>query len=216
VVGDPLKRTSGGSRLVWAGFSVWLALALVGGAWATRHSAIAGQSAAAPETWPTESRLERAPGKPTLIVLVHPRCTCSQATVSELARLLARVPGRASAIVVFVKPPGVTGDRAAWDNGDLRRAAERIAGVRVVVDEQGEEALRFHASTSGQTLLYSTDGALQFNGGLTPSRGHEGDSDGKAALEAKLGFAGASPSGAETTLRSRVFGCGLFKKEGSS
>ncbi len=179
-----------------------------------RYSATAGESASAPETWPALSGLVRETDKPTLIVLVHPRCACSQATASELARLLARVPGRANAIVVFVKPPGVS-DHEAWDNSDLRRTVEKIAGVHVVDDELGVEAGRFHAVTSGQTLLYGTDGELLFNGGLTTARGHEGDSAGKTALEALLGSDLASASVAKK-MHTRVFGCGLFKKEGSS
>jgi hypothetical protein len=195
---------------------VWLALTIAGGGWLTHYAAIAGESASAPEQWPTDSSLVREPGKPTLVVLLHPRCACSRATVHELERLLARVPGKAEAIVVFVKPPGLHGSQEEWDNGDLRRAAERITAVRVVVDERGEEAGRFHAKTSGQALLYGADGTLQFNGGLTSARGHEGDSEGKSALEAKLGVANVEASAKSASPRTRVFGCGLFRKEGSS
>lgn len=214
------KRGRAGRRglLLWAAAALWLALAVGGGTWLTRHAATPGDSAAAPEQWPSASVLPREVEKPTLVVLLHPRCACSRATVRELERLLARVPGKATTVVVLVKPPGVDGHED-WENGDLRRAAEKISGVRVVLDEHGDEGRRFHAATSGQALLYAADGTLVFNGGLTAARGHEGDSAGTTAIEAQLrdGLPSAGANArADGISRTRVFGCLIFGKEGSS
>ena len=49
-------------------------------------------------------------------------------------------------------------------------------------DDDGAEARRFGAETSGQTLLYDARGALAFSGGITGARGHAGDNAGRASL----------------------------------
>ena len=47
------------------------------------------------------------PARPTLVMLAHPRCTCTRASLAELAELMARVTQRPKAYVVFIKPGGV-------------------------------------------------------------------------------------------------------------
>jgi len=75
--------------------------------------------------------------------------------------------------------------------------------VKPVFDQGGIECEKFRAQTSGLTLLYSVTGELLFQGGITPSRGHEGDNDGTAALEAIL-------LKQQTQVRqTSVFGCPL-------
>src|SRR5437870_2332447 len=56
----------------------------------------------APRTWPSESEIQRAPGLPTILVMAHPHCPCTSATIGELALAMAKVQSRASATVVFV------------------------------------------------------------------------------------------------------------------
>ncbi len=53
-------------------------------------------------------------------------------------------------------------------------------------DDDGAEAKRFGAETSGQTLLYDERGTLAFSGGITGSRGHAGDNAGRASLLALI------------------------------
>jgi hypothetical protein len=54
--------------------------------------------------------------------------------------------------------------------------------VDLRIDEGGAEARRFGAATSGQALLYDAAGRLVFSGGITPARGHSGDSAGRDAI----------------------------------
>jgi hypothetical protein len=49
----------------------------------------------------------------------------------------------------------------------------------VLSDPEGREAQRFGAATSGHTFIYDKNGKLLFSGGLTGSRGHEGDNIGR-------------------------------------
>ena len=73
----------------------------------------------------------------------------------------------------------------------------------MVHDASGVEAARFGAGTSGAVLLYSSDGTLLFAGGITPARGHQGDSFGRQRLLALLDGAAADRRDAP------VFGCAL-------
>jgi hypothetical protein len=102
--------------------------------------------------------------------------------------------------VVFLRPPGVGAD---WDSSDLWRRASAIPGVMVVRDDEGVEAARFRASTSGATVLYDVEGHLLFSGGLTSARGHEGDSAGLERIRSLLRTGKADRSDAP------VYGCSL-------
>jgi hypothetical protein len=184
-----------------ASFGIWLAALAVGMGGLTDYEARPGALADPPHDWPTGSALPHRPGLPTLVVFVHPRCPCSRATLSELNLVMNRLHGRLTASVVFMRPTDLPG---SWTRTATWRRAREIPGVTVVADRDGLEARRFGAATSGQAVVYDRAGRLAFNGGITASRGHEGDSDGRRRLVSALADDGADPS------TSRVFGCALF------
>lgn len=195
------RRKRGGWIL---GGLVWL-LGVTGGMAALgRYAATPGSTgeAGAPARWPSDARLPRQEGRPTLVMLAHPRCPCTRASVSELAVLMARAGGRLDAFVLFLRPEGAGSD---WEGGGLWRAAAAIPGVTVLRDEGGEQARRFGAATSGHALLYDAAGRLRFSGGITLARGHAGDNPGRAAVEA-LVREGEEQDGAA---RTAVYGCAL-------
>jgi hypothetical protein len=113
---------------------------------------------------------------------------------------MAQAQGRVSAYVLFGSPSGATAD---WHETTSWEIAAAIPDVTVIEDADGEEAGRFGAATSGQTLLYDAAGQLQFSGGITDARGHAGDNVGRAAIVALL------LTGASGHSRSSVFGCPL-------
>jgi hypothetical protein len=160
-----------------------------------------GVSAKAPPQWPTDSGIQRDPNRATLIMLVHPQCPCSRASIGELAEVMAQSPGRLIAFVLFLKPAGVPSD---WEKSDLWKSAAKIPGVTVLVDNNGTEASRFNAATSGQTMLYDAGGYLLFRGGITDARGHAGENAGSSSIIALV-----NESSADRTETS-VFGCPLF------
>jgi hypothetical protein len=102
------------------------------------------------------------------------------------------------------------GGRGIDDAGSLpfdpRAMARAIPGAHLLEDPGGVESIRFGATTSGQVVAYDPTGRLVFTGGLTASRGHEGESDGARLLETRLR---ESPS-TVAEIRRAVFGCGLF------
>jgi hypothetical protein len=180
---------------------IWFAGVVAGLAGMATYSNRPGQAAHAPERWPSASRLSRDSARPTIVMLAHPQCDCTRASLMELAKVMARAPGQATALVVFMMPAGVDD---SWQDTSLWHLASRIPGVTVIRDEHGAEAARFGVATSGQTLMYDAGGRLVFSGGTTAARGHEGDNTGVTALLALLG--GRAPAASTTP----VFGCELF------
>jgi len=192
------KIVSGLAGLAWlAGVGVGLSIL-----WEYEHApgVVVGT---APSSWPPSTGMGRVPGRATLVMLVHPQCPCSRASVGELALVMARAQGLVDAHVLFYRPAGVA---ANWHQTDLWSAAEAIPGVEVAVDENGAAASRFGVATSGHTLLYDDLGQLQFSGGITGSRGHAGDNAGRTAIVSLL-----LHQAAERRFTS-VFGCSLLDR----
>jgi hypothetical protein len=191
------------SRTPWLylATAVWLGAAATGLSALWKYDNAPGEGADAPSRWPDGSGLARTAGEPTLILLAHPQCSCTPASLAELAEVLARARTRPSTYVLFLKPQGFTND---WVQSDLWKTAAAIPGVTLVRDDDGREARRFGSATSGQTLLYDGDGVLRFSGGITGSRSHTGDNAGRRSLVALLN--GGEPDRRATD----VFGCPLF------
>jgi hypothetical protein len=203
-----LPATAGAGRKISVGMVIALALWLgvVGGATIlmTRYSNTPGSGGPAPVAWPGGSQIPLDSNRPTLVMFAHPHCPCTRASLGELERLLAQVPGGLSAHVVFLKPEATAAD---WEKTDLWRKASAIPGVSVRMDKAGTEARRFHSETSGQTLLYDASGNLRFQGGITFARGHAGDNPGRSALEE------LARDGHSNQVKTPVFGCALFEAQ---
>jgi hypothetical protein len=191
-------------RAEWSG---WLAFGIVwvlslapGFALLWTYKMRAGEATGAPDLWPVGTRIARNRDRATLVLFAHPQCPCTRASLAELARLMARFDDRVGANVVFLRPSDVG---AEWDSSDLWRRASAIPGVTIVRDDDGVEAARFRASTSGATVLYDVQGRLLFSGGITSARGHEGESAGLGRLRSLLRTGKADRSDAP------VYGCSL-------
>ena len=153
--------------------------------------------------WPIKSKISPPTNRPVLIMLAHPRCPCTQASVGELAKIMAQVQGKVSAYVLLLKP-GTT--PSGWEDTGLRWAAAKIPGVTVVSDVDGIEARKFGAETSGHTVLYDRHGSLLFSGGITGSRGHSGDNAGENAIVSLVN------DHHSLLAKTFVFGCSLVDK----
>ncbi|HEY4117048.1 MAG TPA: hypothetical protein VGM56_04310 [Byssovorax sp.] len=182
---------------------MWLAAAASGLGALTVYAAQPGAGAVA-SAWPGASRLPR-PTRPTLVMMLHPECPCSRASVAELERLQARTSGAFDVVLLVVTRRG--GDPAFLE-APIARAAAAVQGARVVEDPGGVESARFGAQTSGQAIAFDASGAVVFRGGLTAARGHEGDNDGTDALAA------IARRAAPRTSVTPVFGCSLSTPQG--
>lgn len=179
----------------------WLAAVSVGVGWLWSYNHAAGAPARPPAQWPEASAIARVADRHTLVMLAHPKCPCTRASIEELSKLMTTTRGRLNAVVIFVTPNKAS---LEWQQTDLRASAARIPGVTTIVDAGGQEASGFGALTSGQVVLYDAHGQLIFHGGITSSRGHIGDNAGRNAIEALI--LGQSAR----TGNSQVFGCPLF------
>lgn len=179
--------------------TAWLIAIATGLGLLLKYNTTPGRTAQVPSQWP-ETRLSRAADRPTLVMVAHPRCPCTRASIGELARIMARARGKLAAYVLFVKPKESGSD---WDVTDLQRSAENIPGVAVLSDPDGVEASRFGAETSGHTLLFGADGRLLFSGGITAARGHSGDNPGEDIV---ISLVNNAISKRKNTF---VFGCAL-------
>jgi hypothetical protein len=181
-------------------FPLWLLLVGIGAARFLTYENTAGSPTDPPLRWPKDSLLATASGRPTLTMFLHPQCPCSRASMTELTEVLARNQGRIDCNLVFFAPDKMTKD---WVQSDLYRSAEHVPGAKVFLDREGREAARFKAVTSGTVVLYDAAGRLRFHGGVTLSRGHQGDNPGRQSLLSLISTGNASHS--ETP----VFGCPL-------
>ena len=178
---------------------IWIAVVTFGLRVLFHYENTPGRVGTLARGWPA-TQIERASDRPTLVMVAHPHCPCTAASLGELAQIMARLHGKVAAYVLFVKPRGTGPD---WEDTDLRRNAEAIPGVKVAIDPGGLEAARFGAETSGHTFLFGVDGRLLFSGGITASRGHAGSNVGENAIIALL--QNQTPTRAQT----HVFGCSL-------
>jgi hypothetical protein len=181
--------------------TVWIVGAAAGLGWLADYSATPGAAASSQMTWPAGSRLPEPKASFQLVLFLHPHCPCSLATLGELERALVNVEDRCEVVLVFYRP--ARADPGEWAGGPLRERAARLPHVQIVDDDDGREALRFGATTSGHAMLFDASSRLVFSGGLTASRGHEGDNAGRAGVAAI--FAGARHDAPTTP----VYGCSL-------
>jgi hypothetical protein len=168
-----------------------------------RYERTPGETVVSHGRWPEESSLVRDAARLNVIAFIHPRCPCSRATIDELGWMSDRYGPQIRLTVVAVRPSGVS---AEWSRSEVIAKAGAIPGT-VVREDDGREARRFGAKTSGQVLVFDRSGALLFSGGVTPARGRAGPSAVRDVVSGVI-------ERAEPVEPGEVFGCALFE-EGS-
>jgi hypothetical protein len=179
--------------------TAWLAVVLGGMGFIARYKSLPGEAAQAPAQWPEGTALSHRAGTFTLVLFAHPHCPCTTATLAELERLMAKLGEKLEVEIVFIH---LEGDED-FEHARLVERARALKDATVIIDE-GVETKRFGTFTSGQTLLYGPDGRLKFHGGITPSRGHEGDNAGEQRILALVRGEDTQEGGT-----SMVYGCAL-------
>lgn len=141
---------------------LWL-LGVAAGLYAANEFATtAGEAESRLSGWPAGTTLQRQTDRPTLIVFLHPRCSCSVNTVAELQGILQHYGKQIRTETVLYSPADADAD---WFETSLVKNVSRLSGVHMRRDVQGRQAQIFGAHTSGQTFLYDADGTLLFAGG---------------------------------------------------
>ncbi len=190
------------SRAVLAvAVTAWLAAVASGFAIFERYESTPGSAGAPSIDWPAGTAIPLESNRLTLVLAIHPRCPCSAATVEVLERLLAARPGRTKLNALLFKPDHKP---ASWASSSTSRTLANMADTKTWLDDEGREAAQFGAVTSGQLLIYDSEGHLRFSGGITALRGHSGANAGSDALLALL-------DGQPTEIKhTPVFGCSLL------
>ncbi|ADW67132.1 hypothetical protein [Granulicella tundricola] len=186
---------------------VWLLAMVPGVRYLLAYEHTAGSQGTAPRGWPKGMPQVGDAALPTLVVALHPRCSCSQATLAELEEAAQGFGHPYNAVLLIYRPKGSDYE---WQKVDLYRDAQKALHARVMLDDDGQYSAAFGAETSGEVLYYSAaKGAagrrLLFSGGVTGSRGMVGGNDGIEALKSAFKL-DREPEHAKTP----VFGCGLF------
>lgn len=141
-----------------------------------------------------------------LLVFLHPQCACSFATLNELKRLMHSINDTPTLTIYFadIMPIAELKTHGLWE------LATSISSAHVTIDTDNQRIDTFDQHVSGNILFYNRDGQLAFNGGITSSRGHEGDSQGKLKLMAILNQESPAYASSET------YGCRLKEEVNNS
>ena len=183
--------------------ALWISGILAGFALLQQYSLTAGPMDKTEVSAHAVLNAHRTPGRPLLVMAVHPRCSCTDASVAELGDLLARSRGTCDALLLQFHPLDGTPDSLV----DL--SPRQLGGVKVPVllDRGGKIGAALGAATSGHTVFVDASGEIRFNGGLTTARDHRGRSPGQNAILDMLG------GGCSSLTSAPVFGC-TFRPEG--
>ena len=173
---------------------IWLVLCVTGFVALAAYSTDAGEQAPAP------NKIEVA--KPKLMMFIHPKCTCTRASVVELHKLVDGVDTDVDIIAYFVEYNSLENTLEESEHWKKLARHDEIIRKR---DPEGTKASKYGALTSGHCVLYDANGKLIYQGGITPSRGHEGKSPGQAKILNHLNRTGNTEYSREA-----VFGCPTF------
>jgi hypothetical protein len=170
-----------------AATALWMSCIAAGFGTLQQYSAKAG-AAHPPRNLEQFLAAHRQPGRPLLVMAVHPRCSCSEASLAEFGDLLARSRGACDALLLQYHPEQAGSD---WPADASPR---RLGGVpvNVLLDRGGNIASALGAATSGHVVFADSHGALRYSGGLTASRGHRGRTPAQDAILGVL--AGSKPA----------------------
>lgn len=174
---------------------LWLAVVGFGFATALGHD-YGGVTTIPRHDWPSASKFVAERGSMTAIMFCHPHCPCTRASLTELSALKERCRN-VKLFVCFIQPAGAAEN---WVKSANWKQACAIDGVTVAIDERGREADLFGATASGELLIFNKSGTEIFRGGITGSRGHEGEST-------SLIYAVTALMNERETKATPVFGC---------
>lgn len=136
----------------------------------------------------------------TIVLGVHPKCTCTRATIAQLRGLLDSEPNIRSVLVLVSRPVGSFSD---WERSELPQLFARMRDTRIEDDEGHTRADALGIATSGSVVLFDSAGRACYWGGLTPERGQVGDAPGIDMIRAIV------HGTVLTQASSAVFGCPL-------
>ena len=143
---------------------------------------------------------ETREGSYYLVMGIHPHCPCTRATLGELNELIAKCRGKLTCSILVFHP---SEEDSSWYQTDLWSTAQAMPDTGVVPDVDGRLCRELNLLTSGGVVLCDAHGNRLFYGGITASRGHQGDNLGSDAILSCI------RTGRADRDHTKVFGCAL-------
>jgi hypothetical protein len=180
--------------------SFWLS-AIAAFAYLATYDLTPGNKGVEPSVWPAASGIVPARNKCNAVVFLHPRCFCSLATANELAKIMSREENRLK-VHVIVRPTRRAEEASA--SSSTSSATTPAHDAQLSIQDSNSRLIKTIDSLPGHVLLFGANGNLIFAGGITASRGHEGDNLGADAMLKAM-----CESRRSTVSTTPVFGCSL-------
>ena len=118
-----------------------------------------GLAASAGPLWPENTALVRATDRPTLVLLAHPQCTCTRASLDRARRSCSRARRHAAE---DLRPlPEARGFADGWEQTDLWRRGRGPARRHRRARRRRREGRAVRRRDVGPDLLYDARGALR-------------------------------------------------------
>lgn len=111
-----------------------------------------------------------------IILFAHPECPCTLASIRELKNLAVKY--NFEPLVVFSELKNIENSLKVIGNelNDNKTIVKKLK-ITSIIDENNEIIKKHNFQTSGFTLLFDNYYNLIYTGGVTPYRGHIGESD---------------------------------------
>ena len=190
------------NRKIFLGI-LWLSLCVGGFAGLNWYKMQPGPVGKLLSHWPHNIGISHDYGLYNIVLFAHPQCGCTNATMVELEKIIHQEKNKLNVKIFFYRPKG---SEQNWSDGKAKKLASTLPVTTIYDDEGGQIARRFGALTSGQVMLYSPNGKLEYAGGITESRGHIGANAGSRAI------ASIVETGVSNSKREHAFGCALFNE----
>jgi hypothetical protein len=185
--------------------TLWVIAVGLGFFFLERYKSTPGMPGTELKVLPPQSEIDLSEKPYTLVMFGHPKCPCSRASLVELQKLIGTYSREFGVRIIFYHPKSSSPD---WFETDIVAKAKALPDVKVSYDPDGRLARIIGAKTSGQTYVFDKQRRQIFMGGITGSRGHEGENDGVRSI------ASIAETGKPILSTTKVFGCSLFKGDG--
>src|SRR5882724_11884759 len=80
---------------------IWISVILAGSRSLMKYEYGDATPGESPPQWPAHTRIQPPRDKFVLVMVAHPDCPCTRASVAQLAELMARLNGKLAAYVLF-------------------------------------------------------------------------------------------------------------------
>ncbi len=136
-----------------------------------RYDSLPGIAAVPKTAWPAASKIKYSTITNTLVMVLHPRCPCSRASVQQVASMM-NTTNPPKCIFLFYTPSIFA---KGWEKTDIWNQASEIPDSVLISDIDGRETKTSEHPHPDRPTFFDRQGFLRYSGGLTEGRGHQGE-----------------------------------------